>query len=469
MNVTLTLENAVLLVVMATSFLAPFMGSATNLAIPAIGAEFDSSPLLLSWMVTSYLLASAAFLLPVGKIADIIGRKKVLITGLSLFSLCSLLSGLSWSMSSLIVFRTCHGAISTMIFSTGIAILTSVFPPHRRGHAMGITAAATYIGLSLGPVLGGFMTHQLGWRSIFFFTAFIAGCSALLAVWRLKGEWADAKGDKFDIVGSLLYIITIPTILYGLSSIFRNITARVLLAAGLALLLLFIYYESKLRFPIFRVSLFRNNRVFAFSNLAAMINYCATFAVSFIVSLYLQVVMGYNSQTAGLIMLSQPLLMAVCSPFAGALSDRIEPRIVASCGMGFSTLGLFLFIFITADTPIWMIVTNLTLIGIGFALFASPNNNAIMGSVDKQCYSVAASTLGTMRLTGQAISMAIITLLLSVYANINGSAASPINDGQTLVTSAHDAFVVFSLICTIGMFASLARGKVDRSNTAANK
>jgi len=466
MNFTLSLEKAVLLVVMTTSFLAPFMGSATNLAIPAIGAEFGSSPLLLSWMVTSYLLASAAFLLPVGKIADIIGRKKVLVAGLILFSFFSFLSGTAWSMPSLIVLRTCHGIVSTMIFSTGIAILTSVYPPHRRGQAMGLTAAVTYIGLSLGPVLGGFMTHQLGWRSIFFFTALIAGCVAILAIWRLKGEWADAKEEKFDILGSLLYIVTIPTILYGLSSISKNITAKLLLAIGLALLILFVYYESKLRFPIFRVSLFRDNRVFAFSNLAAMINYCATFAVSFIVSLYLQVVMGYNSQIAGLIMLSQPLLMALCSPFAGALSDRIEPRIVASCGMGLNTLGLFLFIFVTPDTPIWRIIANLTLIGLGFALFASPNNNAIMGSVEKRFYSVAASTLGTMRLTGQAISMAIITLLLSVYAS---DTVLRVNDGQTLVASAHDAFIVFTMICAAGMFASLARGKVTKQNGLISK
>ncbi|MBP2639471.1 MAG: major facilitator superfamily 1 [Firmicutes bacterium] len=466
MNFTLSLENAVLLVVMTTSFLAPFMGSATNLAIPAIGAEFESSPLHLSWMVASYLLASAAFLLPVGRIADIIGRKKVLAAGLILFSFFAFLSGMAWSMSALIVLRTCHGAVSTMIFSTGIAILTSVYPPHKRGHAMGLTAAATYIGLSLGPVLGGFMTHQFGWRSVFFFTGLLAGCIAILAIWRLKGEWADAKEEKFDIIGSLLYIVTIPTILYGLSSISNNITAKLLLAIGLALLAFFVYYESKLRFPIFHVSLFRDNRVFAFSNLAAMINYCATFAVSFIISLYLQVVMGYNSQIAGLIMLSQPLLMALCSPFAGALSDRIEPRIVASCGMGFNTLGLFLFIFVTPDTPIWRIIANLTLIGLGFALFASPNNNAIMGSVEKRFYSVAASTLGTMRLTGQAISMAIITLLLSVYASDTILRST---DSQTLVSSAHDAFIVFTIICAIGMFASLARGKVARQNGVISK
>ena len=466
MNLHLSLEKTVLLVVMTTSFLTPFMGSATNLAIPAIGAEFNSSPLFLSWIVTSYLLASAAFLLPVGKIADIIGRKKILVTGLISFSFFATLSGLAWSMPSLIVFRTFHGAISTMIFSTGIAILTSVFPPHKRGRAMGITAAATYIGLSLGPVLGGFMTHQLGWRSIFFFTASIAGCAAMLAIWQLKGEWADAREEKFDIIGSLLYIITIPAILYGLSAISNDVSAKFLLAAGLALLIIFAYYESRLQFPIFRVSLFRDNRVFAFSNLAAMINYCATFAISFIVSLYLQVVMGYNSQIAGLIMLSQPLLMALCSPFAGALSDRIEPRIVASCGMGLNTFGLFLFIFVNANTPVWQIIVNLTLIGFGFALFASPNNNAIMGSVGKRFYSIAASTLGTMRLTGQAISMAIITMLLSAYAS---NTIGKVNDGQTLVDSAHDAFIIFTVICAAGMFASLARGKTANQNEVINK
>jgi MFS family permease len=190
-----------------------------------------------------------------------------------------------------------------------------------------------------------------------------------------------------------------------------------------------------------------------------MINYSATFAVGFLVSLLLQVVMGYDAHVSGLILLSQPLVMAAFSPFAGALSDRVEPRIVASVGMGLSTLGLFIFIFITSHTSPWLIIANLVLIGMGFALFASPNNNAVMGSVEKRFYGLAASSLATARLFGQAISMAIVSLVLSVYV---GDAGLGREHADMLMVSFHSAFVVFTFLCAGGIFASLARGKLNK-------
>ncbi|MPL69351.1 Riboflavin transporter RibZ [bioreactor metagenome] len=456
MKLTLSLETSVLVVVMITSFLAPFMGSAINLAIPAIGAEFSGGTLFLSWIVSGYLLASAAFLLPCGRLADIIGRKKILLIGIILFACFSLLSGLAWSMESIIVFRVGQGMATSMIFSTGMAILTSVYPPHKRGHAMGITASATYIGLSLGPVLGGFMNYYLGWRSIFFFSALAGVTAALIAAYRLKGEWADAKDETFDWLGSACYMIAITAVLYGLSSLSNTVWGKYSLVFGLVLLALFIVYESKQDYPIFRVELFRHNTVFAFSNLAAMINYSATFAVGFLVSLLLQVVMEYDSHVAGFILLAQPLMMAAFSPFAGSLSDRIQPRIVASLGMGLSTLGLFIFTWITPATSSWLIMINLAFIGLGFALFSSPNTNALMGSVEKRFYGIASSSLATSRLTGQAVSMAIVTLLLSVYV---GDVSLGQHHTDQLIEGFRMTFLVFTVLCTAGIFASLARGK----------
>lgn len=456
MEFSLSLETSVLLVVMTTSFLAPFMGSAINLAIPAIGTELGGSTLLLSWVVSGYLLASAAFLLPLGKLADIVGRKKTLFTGILLFSCFALLSGLSWSMESLILFRIGQGIASSMIFSTGMAIVTAVYPPQRRGRAMGLTASATYVGLSLGPVVGGFMTHYLGWRSIFYFSALTGIFAAVVAAWRLKGEWKGAAGETFDFIGSVCYMTALTAVLYGLSSLSEASWGKYALGLGLALMLLFIFYETRQRHPILQVDLYRQNTVFALSNLAAMINYSATFAVGFLVSLLLQVVMGYTSHVAGLILLSQPFIMAVFSPFAGALSDRIEPRIVASSGMGLSTVGLFAFIFIAGDTPLWLVIANLALIGLGFALFASPNNNALMGAVEKRFYGVAASSLATSRLVGQAISMAIVALLLSVYV---GDAGLVSCHADMLIAGCRRAFAVFTCLCAGGVFASLAREK----------
>lgn len=443
-----------LLAVTMSSFLAPFMGSAINLAVPDIGNQFQSSALLLSWVVTSYILSSVAFLVPFGRLADIRGRKTVFLTGIALFSAASILCGLSWSIGSLIIFRIIQGIGSAMVFGTGLAMLTSVYPPEERGQVLGINVAVVYIGLSLGPVLGGSLNHNLGWPSIFYFSALIGIIVLLVTVAKLKGEWAGAPEETFDLTGSVLYVLGISGFIYGISSLSTSLLARYILGVSIVIMAVFMYTQLKTRHPVLNLSLFSRNMVFAFSNLAALINYSATFAVGFLLSLYLQIVMGFNSQIAGFIMLSQPVIMAVLSPFAGRLSDKIDARVVASWGMMITTLGLVVFIFLTPAMPLWIIIGNLSLLGLGFSLFSSPNTNAIMGSVEKRFYGVASSTLGTMRLTGQAVSMAIVTLVLACY--IGNVQLTPAYAGL-LIQASRTSFIIFAILCFLGVFASLAR------------
>lgn len=457
MNQDASIKKYALITVTMASFLIPFMGSAVNLAIPSIGGDFNSSALLLSWVVSSYLLASAAFLLPFGRFADILGRKKVFISGVAVFSLSSLLCGMAGSIQTLIAFRVLQGIGGAMIFGTSMAILTSVYAPQERGKVLGINVATVYTGLSLGPVLGGVMNQHLGWHSIFYLNVPIGCLIILLAVLKLKGEWAGARGERFDLGGSVLYVGGVVAFMYGISSFAASPWAKYIFAAGIALLALFVRYEIRLEQPILNLRLFTRSASFAYSNLAALINYSATFAVGFLLSLYLQVAVGFDSQTAGLILLSQPVIMALLSPFAGTLSDRVEPRVVASWGMGLTTAGLFVFSFLTSQTPLWLIILNLVLLGTGFALFSSPNSNAIMGSVEKKYYGVASSTLGTMRTIGQAISMAIATLVVTLY--LGGAELSP-DQAELLVKSVKVSFSIFALTCFGGIFASLARGKV---------
>ncbi|MCL6634910.1 MAG: MFS transporter [Peptococcaceae bacterium] len=455
-----SLKKYALIAITTASFLTPFMGSAINLAVPSIGQEFNSGAILLSWVVSSYLLSTAAFLLPFGRLADIVGRKRVFVLGVSVFSLSSLLCGLAWSIEALIAFRTVQGIGGAMIFSTAMAILTSVFPPHERGKVLGINVATVYTGLSLGPVLGGAMNQHLGWQSIFYFNVLMGVLIVPLTLLKLKGEWAGARGEHFDLTGAALYSAGLVAFLYGFSSIATEAAARFILAAGLGLLALFIRREMHLEQPILDIKLFSRNATFAFSNLAALINYSATFAVGFLLSLYLQVVAGYDSQTAGLILLAQPVIMALLSPFAGTLSDRVEPRLVASWGMGLTTLGLAVFSFAGRGTPVWLIMANLALLGTGFALFSSPNSNAVMGSVDKRFYGVASSALGTMRLVGQALSMAVATLVIDLYL---GSAQLTPANAPLLMRSLKTSFIIFAATCFCGVFASLARGNVNAS------
>lgn len=456
------LKRYTLLVAATASFLTPFMGSSINLAIPSIAEQFNANALLIGWVATSYILATAAFLVPIGRLADIVGRKIIFMLGIAFFSISSLLCGMASTIEMLIAFRILQGIGSAFMFGTGMAILTSVYPAHERGKALGLNVAAVYIGLSLGPVLGGAMNHHLGWPSIFYFTAFLAAAVLLLAAYRLKGEWVGAKGERYDLAGAILYAVGLVTLMYGISSIAVSVYAKYILVFGLILMIMFVRHEMKVKYPVLNLQLFTQNMAFAFSNLASLINYSATFAIGYLISLHLQMVMGYNSQIAGFIYIITPVIMVIISPFAGKLSDRVEPRIIASLGMAITTLGLFMLTFITLSTPVWLLICILALLGTGFALFASPNSNAIMSSVEKRFYGVASSTLSTMRLTGQAISMALVTLILAVYVgNIELSQASV----DALVKSIKTTFTVLTVICFGGVFASLARGNVKKSIT----
>ncbi len=460
------LKRYTLLVAATASFLTPFMGSSINLAIPSIGRQFGADAYVLGWVATSYILASAAFLLPFGRMADIVGRKKVFLAGVVSFALSSLLCGLAWSIETLIAFRVLQGIGSAMIFGTGMAILTSVYPPHERGKVLGINVATVYVGLSLGPVLGGMMNHNLGWQSIFYLTTILAAVVIILTIAKLKGEWVGARGEDYDYAGAVLYVAGLVSLMYGFTSAGSTEWGKYILLAGVLLMLVFIRHEMKLQHPLMNLRLFSHNVTFAFSNLAALINYSATFAVGFLLSLHLQVVMGYDSQAAGFILLSQPVLMAVISPFAGRLSDRVEPRLVASWGMALTTLGLFVFCFLSNDTPLWLLVINLAVLGTGFALFSSPNSNAVMSSVEKRFYGVASSTLGTMRLVGQASSMAIVTLILALY--VGGVELTAAGAGMFL-GGARTSFIILTIICFAGIFASLARGNVRPGENSGGK
>lgn len=449
-------RRAAAVVAAVASFLTPFMGSSINVALPLIGKEFALSAVLLSWVPTAFLLSAAMFLVPVGRLADIHGRKKIFFYGAAIYTLFSLLSALATSGVTLIAFRFLQGIGGAMIFGTGVAILTSVYPPRERGKALGINVAAVYTGLSIGPFAGGLLTHYVGWRSVFLANVPL-GLLVLVLVWlKLKGEWAEAKGEAFDLVGAVIYSLGLVTTIYGFSEL-PTLTGIVLVAAGAAGLIAFVVWEGRVKNPVLDVSLFRQNRVFAFSSLAALIHYSATFAVGFLLSLYLQYIKGLSPQDAGMILVAQPVVMALLSPFAGRLSDRIEPQVVASLGMGLTVVSLLVLVFLAPETPLGLIVASLVLLGTGFALFSSPNTNAIMGAVQRRFYGVAAGTAGTMRMVGQMLSMGIVMV---IFALLLGEARIASQNYGQFLTGVRAAFAVFAVLCVGGVFASLARGKL---------
>jgi EmrB/QacA subfamily drug resistance transporter len=450
-----TSKNSVLLVATFAAFLTPFLGSAVNLALPAIGKDLHANAISLGWVISSFMLSSAIFLLPFGRLADIIGRKKVFSFGILLFTVSTFCIIFSKSITSLIVLRIFQGLSSAMIFGTSLAIITSVYEPGERGKAMGINITAVYLGLSCGPVIGGILTQYLGWRSIFAFLVPIGIISLILLNRKIKTEWADSTGEKFDWKGSAIYGIALLSFMYGFSRLPSSF-GWICIATGVLMALRFLIVEDKISNPVFDIRLILRNRVFAFSGLAALINYSATSATGFFISLYLQYLKGLDARTAGLIMISQPIAMTLLSPIAGRLSDKKNPGGIASIGMGLTASGLILLCFINETTPNYLIVLLLTLMGIGFGLFSSPNSNAIMSSVEKKQLGVASGVVGTMRMVGQMMSMGIAMMLISLY--IGNQTINPATY-PGLISGMRTGFIIFSILSVFGIFASLARNE----------
>lgn len=452
-------KSIVAIVAGISSFITPFMSTSLNLALPIIGKEFSADAILLGWIVTAFLLSTSALLLPIGRISDIYGRKQILLIGLLIFGISSIFGIFSNSINYLIILRIIQGIGSAMIFGTAIAILTSVYPLEERGKALGINIAATYIGLSSGPFFGGILTQYFGWRSIFL----ISGIIGILAFFATKryvlNEWCDAKGETFDYSGSIIYAVSLALLVYGFVNILTN--GYIFILASLLFGILFIKRELRIKHPVLNLKLIFENLAFSMSNLAALLNYGATYAVSFLISFYLQSLRGFSPQDAGIILLTQPLIQAIFSPITGKLSDRIEPRILASIGMAITGLGLFLFTFIQIDTNIYSIVLNLILVGLGFAIFSSPNTNAIMSSVEKKFAGIASAMLATVRILGQMGGMAIITVLIAFYVGNN-----PISPeySSAFLSGIVSSFKVSAILCTVGIFASLARKNLRVKN-----
>ena len=453
-----TRKGSALLATTLGSFLTAFMGSALNIALPIIGKEFSMDAIALGWIATAYTLAVAIFLVPFGRAADIHGRRRVFLYGLIAYTVLTALSGFASSGPMLIAMRVLQGIGAAGMFATSSAILSSAYPPGERGRVLGINVASVYIGLSAGPFIGGSLTQNFGWRSIFILGA-VLGIVAAVAVLGLKTEWATARGEAFDWVGSAIYGLSIAALMFGLSRL-PAVVGGVLLAAGVAGLTGFVAWENRSTTPILNLGLFRGNRVFTFSSLAALINYLATTAVAFLLSLYLQYIQGLSPQSAGLILMAQPLLQAICSPLAGRLSDRMESRIVASAGMALTALGLVMLIFLGANTPLLYVIGALLLLGIGFGFFSSPNMNAIMGAADRRAYGVASALAATMRTLGQMLGLGSTLLIFSVV--IGPVAITPERYGAFL-TSTHIAFGLSAALCLLGIFASLARGNTRKA------
>lgn len=449
-----------MIIVSITSFMGTFLISSINIALPSIESSLGLDAVSLSWIITAFLLAMAIFLLPIGRLGDITGVERIYKIGLIIFTISSLLSGLSSSGGWLIATRSLQGIGAALTSTTGSAILVSGFPPQERGKVLGISVSAVYLGLAVGPFIGGIITQHIGWRYVFFSASLFGLIATIITFIYLKKEESFNLTElkKISFKGTVFFVIGLIGLVYGSSQI-PDLQGWLLMAAGLVFLLFFWKIESRSDFPMIDTKLFSRNKLFAFSNVAALINYTATSAIVFFLSLYLQKIQEFTPQQAGSILIAQPIMMTVFSPIVGRLSDRIQPRFLATAGMAMCGIGLSFLAFVQAETPVWAIIAILLWVGLGFALFSSPNMNTIMSSVEKTQYGQASGYASSMRVLGQITGMTIITLL---FAGLFNEKSIENVSNSLFLTAMKWGFIIFALISYTGIYFSINRGNMKR-------
>jgi EmrB/QacA subfamily drug resistance transporter len=453
-----TTRRAALTVATLTSFIGPFLASSVNVALPSMGSELGMGAVSLAWINTAFLLAASVLLVPFGRLGDLYGRLRLFVVGVVALAGASALIATAGSGSAVIFWRVAQGLGTSMVLATALPILVAVVPQDERGSAIGINVAAVYLGLSTGPYLGGLLTGLWSWRGVFWLYLPLGALVLVVALTLLPDDRPPREGrgrTRFDLPGALLLSASLLALMFGISDLGAPVGTLAALAGALGMVA-FVAWEGRAAEPLLDLDLFRKNAVFAFSNAAALIHYAATFAVTFLMSLFLQRVQGFPPQTAGLILIAQPAMQALLSPLAGRLSDRFQPRTVASTGMAITLGGLLLLTSLDASSTVGAIVLRLVVLGFGFGLFSSPNTNAIMGAVEPSQYGLAGAMVGTMRQLGMMLSMAVVMLLLSRHV---GNAEIVAANADELRHAMRVSFVVFSVLCLGGIFASLARGR----------
>jgi EmrB/QacA subfamily drug resistance transporter len=444
-----------LIAVCAGYLITPMGLAAVNVAIPALAEDLQANAIKVSWLPTLYILANVALMLPFGKLADNYGRKRIFTLGLVLSGLsagmCAIANDIDW----ILFWRAIQGASGAMIFGTGVAIISSVTPSNKRGFSLGVLGACVYVGLTLAPAVGGWLTELLNWRAVFYFQIPLIVVLLIFIKLRLHGEWKNEQHSRFDWIGSAIFITFACSLVYGLSKL-PSLLGIVMLLISCISLVTFIVHQSRDKEPLIRVQMFLESRVFSMSLTTSFLMYGSNFAIVFLLSLYLQYIKGFGPAHAGQILLMQALCMAFMAPIAGKLSDTFQPRIIATLGCAIVLLGFVFLIQIDTHTTAFYIGASLGLIGVGFGLFSTTNNSAIMGAVKEQEVGVASASMNLSRTIGNLVGMSLVNLIMHHYM---GDATFTEENNPALMDTISFSLhmsLVFVLLATL---ISASRGK----------
>lgn len=440
-------------------FITPAMGTMVNLALTAIGGEFNIGTHDLGFLATIFFLTSVMFLVPAAKASSLYGKKKIFQAGLVVVLFASLASSLSQDFIFLCITRAFAGAGAAMVSCTSISMLSDVYSPSERGKALGFNTASVYLGASLSPVLGGLLTDVLGWRSIFYIVVPFA-ILAILLMLRVDFQEHTETSGRFDYLAAVIYGASIALTMLGVTEL-PELWAILLIVVGLVMLALFVRSQTKAKDPLMDLKLFKNSR-FNRSILAVALNYASTYSVSFFMSLYLQSIGQLTATSASLILLIQPIIQTFITPTAGRMSDTLDKRYLPTLGMSIIAVGLVLLLFVGVEPNFSLICIALAIMGLGYSLFSAPNTNAVMSYVRAKHYNDASAMISTMRQTGMLVSMGISMCIITVIMG-NADNITPETYGS-FVEVIHVAWCISIGCSVVGAIISWFRGKGSDDN-----
>ncbi len=397
-----------------SAFLTPFSSSVLTFAVPQIGYAFKASFYQVVWIPILILFPLPSFMMLFGKLSDVYGRVKMYRIGALVFALSAIAAFFSPNIIALDFLVFLMGIGAALISTNSTALISQAFRDRGRGFALGINAMSVYLGLTMAPFAGGFLIQVFGWRSVLLVNAPLALAAFIISLYSMKDLEPERLNERIDVAGALTFVLFLVSVVLFLSitEIYGIMYSAYIIPAAFLLLAIFLLVERRSKNPLIDIDLFLKNRTFTASNLTALLNYIATYSIVFVFTIYLQVILGISPEMAGLILVAEPVFMVIFSPISGLLAERYGSRVLASLGMlliGFS----FVMLYVLNLRNVLNIILSLSVLGIGFGLFSAPNTNSVMGSTPPGKYGLASGTLGTMRFTGQLLSVTIASLFLA--------------------------------------------------------
>ena len=433
--------------------------SVANIILPVLDKVFSTNVAMVEWVVTVYLLVVSGVLLSVGRLGDLRSHKQMYVLGFFIFVLGSASCGLSPSIPVLIGSRVFQALGASMLFANSPAILTANFPASQRGQALGMQATMTYLGLTVGPSLGGWLTDQFSWRAVFFINVPVGVIAIVLSLLFIPAEQEKKEAEPFDISGALIFLAGLSALLFALNQGgawgWGSAGVIGLLVLAVILLAIFVRMELNKKSPMLDLSLFKS-KLFAFSTASALLNYVCLYAVVFLLPFYLIQGRGFSTGHAGLILTAEPVLMAISAPISGTLSDRIGSRSLATIGFGIMTLGLVLLSRLSPVSSIGYLVASLAIFGLGTGIFISPNTSALMGSAPKNRQGIASGILATARNSGMVVGIGIAG---AVFTTVQAARlAAGASQSAALFSAIAFSFTLSIAISIAGVLVAAERG-----------